>query len=252
VAATSASFAVDVALSSDVLVTFVAVLRGRVARSDFTLAIVAVASSAALNNSSLVEVVLFWFRGFRCRRWWRRLFLLYQRAALISSFYRFPSLDKLILWFLPSNDDLLRFATLFPNDDGCSGCRLANDDRLRLRKVFCTLAVLFHVIRSLAFAGWRKVSFSLEAVFSNPLTLWRGRWWGWCADDFRLALDGTIFRPIIVVAFDHPIVDVTAWRRFSRDLTFDDSLGEAPIRFVVGGLLLAMVMVVMITSRGLG
>lgn len=112
----------DDLLSSHVLVAVVtAVVGSTVTRSNFRLTVVAIASSSALDDTALVEIVFFRLllrlRGRFCGRWW--LLPFHQRAALLFLLYHFFALHKFVLRLLnfSADDDLLRFSALFADND---------------------------------------------------------------------------------------------------------------------------------------
>jgi hypothetical protein len=109
VARSFSAAALDKTLTADILVAFIAaVLRRTVFWSDVVLT---VSATVHLADATLVKVVLFLRFGDWCGRW--RLFSANERLVLVSDFFLF---NKVVVWLIPSNDDLLRFATLFSDD----------------------------------------------------------------------------------------------------------------------------------------
>lgn len=120
------------ALAANILIAVIAaVLRSTVLRADL---ILAVAATVDLTDSALVEVVLVLSLG---RRRWRggrrrRLFPLHERLTLIAYLFL---LNKVVVGFVASDDDLLGFATFLSYDDrGLLRSGLSNDDGLGWRR----------------------------------------------------------------------------------------------------------------------
>jgi hypothetical protein len=109
VAKSLSAASLDITLTANVLVAvIVAVLRRTVFGSDVVLAISATVDFA---NATLIKVVFLLRFGNWCRG--RRLLSANERLVLVPDF---PLLNKVVVWLVPSDDDLLSFAALFSDN----------------------------------------------------------------------------------------------------------------------------------------
>jgi hypothetical protein len=124
VARSFSASAFNIALTADILVTVIAaVLRRAVSGSNVVLTV-----SAAVNlaNATLVKVVFLLRFGDRRRRW--RLLSADERLRLVSDFFL---LNNVVVWLFSSDDDLLRLATLFSDDQRLAAFLSYYDGSLR-------------------------------------------------------------------------------------------------------------------------
>jgi hypothetical protein len=242
VARSFSAAALDKTLTADILVAFIAaVLRRTVFWSDVVLT---VSATVHLADATLVKVVLFLRFGDWCGRW--RLFSANERLVLVSDFFLF---NKVVVWLIPSNDDLLRFATLFSDDqrlatllsyyDGSLRRWFSDDNGLWLRLwLLIVLSLppvplnLRLVMMVVVWVGRWVVSLALEPVLADSFL----RRWGGYADSLSISFwvvetaagSGNLF------ALNHAVWNVT-----SRGLSLCHALGDVP--FVVAALIVSAV-----------
>jgi hypothetical protein len=242
VARSFSASALDKTLTADIFVAVIAaVLRRTVFWSDVVLA---VSATVHLADATLVKVVFFLRFGDWRGRW--RLLSANERLVLISYFL---FLNKVVVWLIPSDDDLLRFATLFSDDqrlatllsyyDGSLRRWFSNDDWLRLRLWLLIVLSLPPVPLNLRLVmmvvvwmgGW-VVPLALEPVLADPvLRRWRGHADG-LSVSFRVVEAAARSRNLF--ALNHAVGNVT-----SRGLPLCHALGDVP--FVVATLIVSAV-----------
>jgi hypothetical protein len=242
VARSLSAAALDVTLTADIFVAVVtAVLGSAVLRSDVVLAM---SATVHLADATLVEVVFLLRFGDRCGRW--RLLSTNKRLVLVSDFFL---LNKVVIWLIPSNDDLLRFATLFPDDqrlaaflsyyDRSLRCWFSYDNGLRL---WLWLLIVFSfppvplnlglVMMVVVWMGWWIVPLALESVLADSVL----RRWGGHTNSLSISfwvVEAAAGRRDLF-ALNHAVGNVT-----SRGLPLCHALGDVP--FVVAALVVSAI-----------
>jgi hypothetical protein len=238
VARSFSAAALDETLTADIFVAVIAaVLRRAVSGPDVVLA---VSATINLADATLVKVVFLLRLGDWGRRW--RLFSADERLRLVSDFF---FLNKVVVWLLSSDDDLLRLATLLSDDQGLAALLsyydgslrrwFSDDDWLRLRLWLLIVLSLSSVplnfglvMMVVMWVGWWVVTLALEPVLADL------GWWGGHTNSLSFRVVKAAAGSRNLFALNNTVGNVT-----SRGLSLSHALGDVP--FVVAALVVSTV-----------